>query len=278
MMKPIFIFLLFSFSFCLESFAQDEDEYYTPPSQRKDVKNSSYPNLNRKAVSLYASIEGGFKLNHASQTGTIENLVSFQNEVNFIWGVNVGYNFDNRWAIETGYLKNPAFFQQSLAVGGRGVPIVYKTGTYIHTIPLRVKYRVLTIDAITKSAFLYLGAGVLLAANANNKQISKKGYINTYTSQRKDSLILETFLSKKSVAVFEIQTELNGRVANGFYISLFGKMNFGANNIVNTDIAFYQNGNKIQSGTQYLKGISYNFGLSLRFDLARGYQYKSKVD
>jgi hypothetical protein len=55
-------------------------------------------------------------------------------------------------------------------------------------------------------------------------------------------------------------------------------MNFGANGIIRSDVAYFQNSNKIEAATQLLKGISYNFGLLLRFDLARGYKYQSKVE
>ena len=260
--------------------AQDEEEYYKPPSRREDVKNNSYPNLNRKSMSLYMGIEGGFKLNYTSLSNNLGNLITSANNNEFFWGVNIGYNIDNRWAFETGYMKNPVFYMQQIA-SGRGVPYSYRIGQNLNMIPVRVKYKVLNLDGITKTAALFVGAGVLIGINANDKAIFSrefKGISGNPAKRDTVKLVTDSFLSKKGRLIFEAQTELQGKVANGFYISLFGRMNFGANGILRSDITYFQNSNKIEGATQLLKGISYNFGLLLRIDLARGYKYQSKVE
>lgn len=272
MMKSIFLFLFLIISIFTELKAQDDEEYYKPPSKRLDVRNNSYPNLDRKAMSLYLGIDGGFKLNYSTLNGTLGNLIDAKNNNEFLWGASVGYNLDNKWAVETGYLKNPIYYIQSVK-SSRIAP--YQEGTILHTIPLRFKYKVLTLDAITKTTALYVGAGVLLGTNAKDKQISKKKFVS---SSRQDSLIIHSFITPKGRVLFELQTELQGKVANGFYISLFGRINFAPKGIVYSDIEYFQKGSKIDSDKQYLKGISYNFGLLLRFDLARGYKYQSQVE
>lgn len=280
MMKSTFLFLFLMVGIFAELKAQDDEEYYKPPTKRLDVRNNAYPNLNRKEMSLYMGLEGGFKLNYSSLSNTIGNLVSSQNNNDFAWGVSVGYNLDNKWAVETGYLKNPVYFIQSIA-SGRGVPFTYRIGTTLHTIPLRFKYKVANLDGITKTAALYIGGGVLLNTNAKDKLI----YTRTFTGvsgnpSRRDTIRLtsDSFITKKMTAAFEVQTELQGRIANGFYISLFGRMNIGQSGGLRSDIVYSQNSNKIDAATQSLKGISYNFGLLLRIDLARGYKYLSKVE
>ncbi len=272
MMKSIFLLLLLIISIFTELKAQDDEEYYKPPTKRLDVRNNSYPNLDRKAMSLYLGIDGGFKLNYSGLNGTLGNLIGAKNNNEFLWGASVGYNLDNKWAVETGYLKNPVYYIQSVN-SSRIAP--YREGTILHTIPLRFKYKVLTLDAITKTTALYVGAGVLLGTNAKEKQISKKKFVS---ASRQDSLIIHSFITPKGRALFELQTELQGKVANGFYISLFGRMNFAPKGIIYSDIEYFQKGSKIDSDKQYLKGISYNFGLLLRLDLARGYKYQSQVE
>ena len=280
MMKSIFLFLCVMLGLFTELKAQEDEEYYKPPSKRLDVRNNTYPNLDRKAVSLYLGLEGGFKLNYASLSNSIGNLVSSQNNNDFSWGISVGYNSDNKWAVETGYLKNPVYFVQSVS-SGRGAPFTYRIGTILNTIPLRYKYKVLNLDVITKSAAIYVGGGVLLNTNAKERMV----FARTFTGMsgnaiKRDTirLISESFTTKKLFAAFELQTELQGRVTNGFYISLFGRMNFAPSGGLRSDLVYKQNSNKIGEATQSLKGISYNFGLLLRLDLARGYKYQSQVE
>ena len=272
MMKSIFLFLFLMVGIFTELKAQDDEEYYKPPTKRLDVRNNNYPNLARKSMSLYLGIDGGFKLNYSVLNGALNNLISAKNNNEFLWGASIGYNLDNKWAVETGYMKNPVYYFQS--VNSSRIAL-YREGTALHTIPLRFKYKVLTLDAITKTTAIYVGAGVLLGTNAKEKQISKRKFVS---ASRQDSLVIRSFITPKARVLFELQTELQGKVANGFYISIFGRMNFAPKGIVYSDIEYFQSGRKIEADTQYLKGISYNFGLLLRFDLARGYKYQSQVE
>jgi hypothetical protein len=270
------IFLVISF----DLFGQETDEYYKPPSQRKDVRNNAYPNLNRKAVSLYFGLEAGFKQSSFSQNNTLNNLAGGQKSSELFWGVELGYNMNDKWVLETGYYKNPTYFVQTIS-SGRGLPFTYHLGTNLQTIPLRYKYKVATLDAITKNAGIYVGAGVLLATNAKNQQISLRNFTGvTGNNPQRDSIKLksETFLQKKGLAQLEFSVELQGRIYNALSIAIFGRGNLGANGIVRSDLTYSVNGNKIAEAQQLLKGFSYNFGLVLRYDLARGYKYKSLQD
>ncbi len=278
-MKNIFLWMLLLLGISYDSKAQDDDDYYKPPTKRVDVQNNAYPNLNRKSMSLYVGLEGGFKLNYAALSGTLGNTISSQNSNAFFWGINLGYNSDNRWAIETGYLKNPVAYVQTIE-RSRG-PSAYRIEAALHTIPLRFKYKVWTLDAITKTASLYVGAGALIGTNANDKLIFNRKFTGSISSsgvRNSIELTTDSYLTKKGRVSFELQTELQGRIANGFYINLFGRMVAAPQGVVRSDIAFFQNSIKLDGATQFLKGISYNFGLSLRFDLAKGYKYKSKVE
>ena len=280
MMKSIFVFLFLIVGIFTELKAQEDEEYYKPPTKRLDVQNNTYPNLDRKAMSLYVSVEGGFKLNYASLSNSIGNLVSSQNSNEFSWGISLGYNSDNKWAIETGYLKNPVYFTQSVA-SGRSVPFTYRIGKDLHTIPLRYKRKIWTLDAITKTAGLYVGGGILLNTNVKEQLIYERNFVGVSGNPaNRDTIRLssDSFLSKKIRTAFEGQVELQGRVTNGFYISIFTRINVASNAGLRSDIVYYENSNKIGEATQSLKGISYNFGLLLRFDLARGYKYQSQVE
>jgi hypothetical protein len=276
-----FIFLAGVFlSIGFDLFGQDTDEYYVPPTERKDVRNNAYPNLNRKAMSMYVGLEGGFKQSYVSQNNSLNNLLGVQKNNELFWGVALGYNMDNKWAIETGYYKNPSYFVQTIS-SGRGIPYIYRLGTNLQTIPLRFKYKVFTIDAITKNAAIYVGAGVLLAVNAKNRQVAMRSFTGVSGNNAlRDTVKLtsETFLQNKGFAQFELSTELQGRISNALSIAIFARGNLGANGIVRSDLTYLVNANKIAEAQQFLKGISYNFGLVLRYNLAQGYKYTSSQD
>lgn len=279
-MKSFIFFVSIFISFSGSVFGQGDDEYYQPPTQRKDVRSNAYPNLNRKTVSLYVGLEGGFKQNYFKQNGNINNLLSGQKSNDLFWGIELGYNMNDQWVIETGYYKNPSFFVQSIS-SNRGVPFTYLLGTKLQTIPLRFKYKLLTLDAVTKTAGLYVGAGVLLATNANDKRISQQTFtgIATVNGQR-DSVKLksETYVYKKGVVQFEVSVEIQGHISNSISVGLFARGNFGASGIVQSDLTYTVGTNKIAEAQQLLKGISYNFGLVARYNLAKGYKYKSKTE
>jgi hypothetical protein len=273
-----FIFLVIIFlALGADVLGQSNDEYYQPPNLRKDVRTNAYPNLDRKFVSLYVGLEGGFKNNFYQQNGSINNLISAQKTNELFWGIELGYNMNNQWAIESGYYENPNYFVQSVN-SNRGVPYTYSVGTKLKTIPFRFKYKLFTFDAVTKSAALYVGAGVLLATNAKDKRISQQTFAGLNSQRDTVKLKSETFLNKKGIAQFEVSVELQGRISNSFSVGLFGRGNFGANGIVRSDLTYTIGANKIAEAQQLLKGFSYNFGLVARYDLAKGYKYKSKTD
>ncbi len=277
-MKHLFLLFILLFSIQLDVFCQENEEYYVPPSERKDVYHNSYPNLDRKAVSLYFGLEGGLKLNYFSLDNSLNNLISGQKNSEFYWGIALGYNMDNRWAVETGFYNNPSYFVQILNSGSRGVPFSYKLGTNLQTIPLRFKYKLFTLDPITKTASIYVGAGVLLGTNAKNKELTVKNFSAISASRDSIKLKSETFLQRKGAVQFELSIELQGRISNNLSVTLFGRGNFGSNGIISSDLTYSINGTKISEAKQILKGISYNFGLVAKYDIARGYKYRSKSE
>ncbi len=261
-------------------FAQNEYEYYVPSTGRTDVKNNSYANLDRVARSLYVGLEGGFKITKISTNNAMDGLISGNNTNEAFWGGNIGFNFDNRWALETGFLKNPLFFVQNIA-SGRGLPYRYKIGTSLNTIPLRFKYKVLTLDAVTKSASIYLGAGLLVGLNSGEKLI----FANAFNALAGDSknpdtlrLTSKSYLTPKSAMGFEFMTELRGKIAEGLFISLFGRYALLPKGAVRSDLVYSENSLVKDTSTQFSKPAGISFGLSLTLDIAKGYKYKSKIE
>ncbi|UTA69013.1 hypothetical protein [Emticicia sp. 21SJ11W-3] len=274
----VFICLIVTFP----AFCQEEDGYYRAPSQRQDIKNNVYPNLERKSVNLYLGVEGGLELNRSTLSNNMDGLIGKEKGNDLYWGVVLGYNMNHVWSIETGYYKNPTHLIQSVR-SGRSIPYIYKMGSGLNTIPIRFKRRVFTIDPITKNATIHVGAGVLLSPDAQNKPIDNRGFAglsNNAPGQKPDTLRLKSdaFLSKKAVAQAELLLELHGRVSETLSIVVFARGNIGAKGMVRSEINYSINKQTIDTAQQLTNGISFNFGLVLRYNILRGYKYIDKND
>lgn len=277
-MKPV-ILLLFFVGYSFLAFGQEEDEYYKKPSERSDVKNSVYPNLNRKSINLYLGLEGGMEVNQSTLINNLDGLIGKQKGKDLYWGVVLGYNMNDVWSIEAGYYKNPSYLIQSVS-SGRSIPYIYRFGTALQTIPIRYKRKILTIDPITKNATIHVGAGVLLSPDAKDKKIGERSFFGTSNNPQRppDTLRLksEAFLSKSGVAQAEFLVELHGRVSNSLSIVVFARGNIAPKGLVRSDIDYSVNKVTIDKAQQVTNGISFNFGLVFRYNIMRGYKYIDK--
>lgn len=276
-MKSVILLLcLVNCSFLV--FSQEEDEYYKKPSQRSDVRNSAYPNLNRKSVNLYLGVEGGLESNQSTLINNLDGLIGKQKGKDFYWGVVLGYNMNDVWSVETGFYKNPTYLIQSVS-SGRSIPYLYRFGTGLSTIPIRYKRKILTVDPITKNATIHVGAGILLSTDASDKKVGERNFVGMSNNpQQRDTLRLksEAFLSKKGVVQGEFQVELHGRVSNSLSIVVFARGNIAPKGLIRSDIAYSINSVTVDRAQQVSNGISFNFGLVIRYNLMRGYKYTDK--
>ena len=277
-MKPA-ILLLICLSVTFPSFCQEEDEYYKVPSQRRDIRNNVYPNLNRKTINLYLGMEGGLELNQSTLSNNMDGLIGKEKGNDLYWGAVIGFNLNNVWSIEAGYYKNPTHLIQSVQ-SGRSIPYVYKLGTGLHTIPVRYKRKILTIDPITKNATIHVGVGVLLATDAKDKSVGGRSFagLSNNPNQKPDTLRLrsDAFLSKKAIAQAEFQVELHGRVSESLSIVVFARGNVAPKGLVRSEIDYSINNKTLDTAQQLTNGISFNFGLVFRYNIMRAYKYIDK--
>lgn len=273
------VILLFGFVCCVFlARAQEQDEYYRPPSQRSDVKNNAYPNLSRKSVNLYLGVEGGMEVNQSTLINNLDGLIGKEKGKDLYWGVVVGYNMNDVWSIETGYYKNPTYIVQSVS-SGRSIPYVYRFGSGLQTIPVRYKRKIVTIDPITKNATLHVGLGVLFGIDAADKKIGERNFVGvSNNSQKRDTLRLqsEAFLSKKAIAQAEFLVELHGRVSNSLSIVVFARGNIAPKGLIRSEIDYSINAVTVDKARQVSNGISFNFGLVFRYNIMRGYRYSDR--
>lgn len=276
-MKSV-ILLLCCVCFSSLVFGQEEDDYYRAPSQRRDVRNNVYPNLDRKSVNLYLGLEGGLKSSQSTLTNNMDGLLGKDKGRDFYWGVVLGYSMNNVWSIETGYYKNPSYVIQTVS-SGRSIPYTYRLGAALQTIPIRYKRKIFTIDPITKNATIHVGVGVLLAPEAKNKKVGEQSFISRPNDpQRKDTLRLESeaFLSKKGFAQGEFQVELHGRVSNALSIVVFARGNISPKGLIRSDVEYSVNRFVTDRAQQLSNGINFNFGLVFRYNILQGYKYSDQ--
>lgn len=261
-------------------FGQEEDDYYRAPSQRRDVRNNVYPNLDRKSVNMYLGLEGGLKSSQSTLTNNMDGLLGKDKGRDFYWGIVLGYSMNNVWSIETGYYKNPSYVIQTVS-SGRSIPYTYRLGAALQTIPIRYKRKIFTIDPITKNATIHVGVGVLLSPDAKNKKVGEQSFISRPNDpQRKDTLRLESeaFLSKKGFAQGELQVELHGRVSNALSIVVFARGNISPKGMIRSDVEYSVNKFVTDRAQQLSNGINFNFGLVFRYNILQGYKYSDQGD
>ncbi|RYU95919.1 hypothetical protein [Emticicia agri] len=276
-MKSVILLLSFV-CYSLFTFGQEEDDYYKKPSQRSDVKNNAYPNLDRKSVNLYLGLEGGMEFNQSTVTNNPDNLIGKEKGKDLYWGLVLGYNMNDTWSIEAGYYKNPTYVIQAIDLG-RSYPYILRLGTPLQTIPIRYKRKILTIDPITKNATIHVGAGILLSPDAADKKIAQRTF-NGYSFDPqyprdtiKHQIKSETFLSKRAVAQAEVLVELHGRVSNSLSIVVYARGNISPKGLVRSDVNYTINQTVVSKAQQLTNGISFNFGLVFRYNIMRGYKY-----
>lgn len=261
-------------------FGQEEDDYYRAPSQRRDVRNNVYPNLDRKSVNMYLGLEGGLKSSQSTLTNNMDGLLGKDKGRDFYWGIVLGYSMNNVWSIETGYYKNPSYVIQTVS-SGRSIPYTYRLGAALQTIPIRYKRKIFTIDPITKNATIHVGVGVLLSPDAKNKKVGEQSFISRPNDpQRKDTLRLESeaFLSKKGFAQGELQVELHGRVSNALSIVVFARGNISPKGLITSNVEYSVNKFVTDRAQQLSNGINFNFGLVFRYNILQGYKYSDQGD
>lgn len=279
-MKSV-ILLLCCVCFSSLVFGQEEDDYYRAPSQRRDVRNNVYPNLDRKSVNLYLGLEGGLKSSQSTLTNNMDGLLGKDKGRDFYWGVVLGYSMNNVWSIETGYYKNPSYVIQTVS-SGRSIPYTYRLGAALQTIPIRYKRKIFTIDPITKNATIHVGVGVLLAPEAKNKKVGEQNFYATEINPQppKDTirhlLKSEAFLNKNAIAQGEFLVELHGRVSNALSIVVFARGNIAPKGMVRSDVTYSVNQVARDRAQQLSNGINFNFGLVFRYNILQGYKYSDQ--
>jgi hypothetical protein len=286
-MKRFVLIMLFA-GIASYTFGQENPDVYFDKSYRKNKQRTiNLPNTEVTQERWYFGIDGAFKIASSTLESNPYRLIAINSSNNdAIWSCQLGYSSNNKWAIELGYAPIPigATFQ----IPGARSGVTLSPVITLQAIPIRFKKNILTLDKQTKTASIWVGGGFLISTNSRNEKI--QSYYQQYISNVKrgtDGVIISadyldlnvnSFITNKSLVQLEGSVELQGKIADGFYIDLFFRGIFGQNGGIRTDFDYVLNSQTQDHTSFYTNGFQYSFGLGFRFDYGKNVKYKSRLE
>jgi hypothetical protein len=280
-----FLLLCFWANMFSAAFGQQNEDVYFDKNYHKKTKLMNLPNMSVSQEHWYVGGEGIFKKNYTTLDNNLLGLIASENTSNVTWGIQLGYNFDNKWGIETGYLANTQ--ETYLYINASRIAPLSSKFT-LHSIPIRYKKNIFTIDKSTKTASLWLSGGVLISPNSTEQKINSLTLYGTKNVVRGadgkvvsyDSLTvpINSYLTNRGLIQLEIGVELQGKIAEGFNIITFLRGNLGSNSVIHTDASYIINTHTDAETSLTTNGFSYSFGMALRYDVGRNVRYKNRQE
>lgn len=276
-----YLFLWICMLWALMGYSQ-EDEYYKVPEKRhKSHEIENLPNLDSKFSSFYVGVSGAFKKSYQASTPDFSSFGSNSNSFNDFLELNLGINFNNTYFAETGIvrLKNNlvTYVFPSPIIGGWGFGVGTDNKQYY--VPLVVKRRVLSLNRITKNAYINVGFGGGILVGSAPKMVHNKVLELNGVLQNPDLSYFNVTLNGSPSPIYgEVSTEIKGNVTERLEILVFVKGLFRKSGYLSNSFeAVYLNGNKAVYHTVSEKGASVVFGLQARFNSRKFYRYSSKI-
>ena len=263
--------------------AQVEDYYQEKRNRKKNPPLLSQLDLQRTNSNWYVGLEGGGKWNGTKLDNSISGVLQTQNYTNSYWAVQLGYEHNQCWAFETGYLRNP--------VSGYLFVVGQRTSRYLWrdwqtTIPLRFKWRLFKIGSVQKLSGLFMGAGVLVSPERGSGQriggFSLTGFsrLPNVVPPQFDTIqfINNTYLTGRGKVEWEANVEFVGRLSRRFELVAFVRATLANAPIFRSDTRLVINQKLQSNSTLQLNPFSYQFGMSFRYLYQSRNIYRSQYD
>lgn len=262
--KYFFILLLMGFSVTLN--AQVED-YYRLRKRRSQPYLFNHPDLVRTRSHWYMGVEGGGKWNGGLLSNDLNGFLNIRhNIIDSYAGGHLGYSHNLRWSLEMGYIHNPsnlAFWVNASR------PEQFLVNDLQHTIPLRLKWRVLRIGKIQKLSGIYLGTGFLWTPSRRRQQITGFQLVGLSRASRNriDTILVEnqSFTTGRAQLEWEGSVEFVGRVAQHIEIVGFGRIGYAGASALSSHSEYFINRTSQNTSMATLLPRTYYFGLSVRY-------------
>ena len=271
--------IMFTFTTIL-SFSQETPYYQLPKNRKQNHEMIVMPNLDAFTITYFLSASAGIRKPFIQQNGISPSAASFEAPANGFWEIALGQNRNDNWIYEFGITKSNNRLKTSFLELSR-TPLVFTNELEQYYAPFRVKKKILTLDKVSRNAFINIGLGVSYLIKSNNKPIEegKITFGQRPIPEPRDYTSLNfRIASSNQPLAFELLTEVRGKVSERLEISVFGKAFFRNIKYLNNQFSFTYVDSSFKEFGNYEKPISILFGLQAKFNSPKYYQYKSRVD
>jgi hypothetical protein len=275
----ILLISMFTFTTIL-SFSQETPYYQLPKNRKHNHEMIVMPNLDAFTITYFLSATVGIRKPFIQQSGISPSALSAEAPASGFWEIALGQNRNDNWIYELGITKFNYRIKTSFLELSR-TPLVFSNETEQYYAPFRVKKKILTLDKVSRNAFLNIGLGVSYLINNHNKSLEegKITFGQRPIPEPRDytSLNFRIASSNQPIA-FELLTEIRGKVSERLEIAVFGKAFFRNHKYLNNQFSFTYVDGTFKEFENFEKSISILFGLQAKFNSPKYYQYKSRVD
>lgn len=294
----LFFYLL---SLPIRTLAQEavtDTNYYTPPAHRRPVlsadpdQNPRHSNTGRLAANRrhdadlaeqikeiqiwYISAEGGFRSDGSTLSNSFNRLVSNPTPVKAVWGILVGYTYQNSWAIEAGYTQAPIHLNIKIDNGSNPLTYNYQNGGY--GLPLRVKRRIGSGNRSANGTGFWLTAGAWLIPNGNVSMDDFRliGYVSRNRGNRNDTLRLTntTTTINRVTGLAEAGIDYTVRLSSFLELGIYLRKYWGLGDALRSDLTYTINNTSTQQAAITSDGTGWGLGMSLRYIYGRQHVLK----
>ncbi len=257
------------------------EEYYRPYKHPKAIF-LTHPDLVRSDSHWYIGLEGGGKWNGAVLSDNLHGLLSNQSGYTDSYaGAHVGYSHNLKWAIESGYIRNPSnAWLQVRAIQ----PFRVRVNDLQHSIPVRFKWRLFRMGIVQKQSGVYIGGGLLWTPTRKREEpyrFQLAGLTRSAGSHLPPDTVLvesQSFTSGRAKLELEGSLEFVGRVSRHFELVAYGRVHYAGASALRSDAQFYINQVLDATSSLTLRPVSYQFGVAVRYLYGMRRNYHSRFE
>ena len=274
-------FIIISFQLCgISCFAQESPYYQLPQNRKHNYELLTMPHLNTFTITYFLAASVGIKKSYFTEYLTSPTPVESNSEMEGFWDITIGQNRNDNWIFELGIAKYNSNLNTNFTALGRSL-FPFRNEMKQYYLPFRLKKKIITLDKVSRSAFLNLGIGVSYLFK-NQKKTAEKDRIlfnQRPIPEPRDYTTLDFEMnSSNNPLAFEFITEIRGKVSERLEITAFGKAFFRPDRYLSNQFTFnYVDQTSVTFGI-YEKPLSILFGIQALLNSPKYYGYKSRVD
>ena len=276
MTKYILCLLAIALLFSSQAKAQDseEDEYFNIKKNKKYAKVFEDKNITFQTEKWYVGFEVGGRTPSFKLDNYLNGLLADNISGDAQLGGYIGYQHQNKWMAEIGLSKYN--FGYGLIVSTFPLGRYYFLSKQL-TVPIRFKYKILTIGKVIKQSGLFLGAGLvnLMPVNAESLGGFNSKIISLGRGTR-DSISLKnnTSFAGKFRTMLEASAELNIYASKRIDFSIFGRYQLGFSPIVQSEMQYTFNNQPTVFFQAKTLGSGFNYGFCIKYNYSVKQNYE----